>query len=48
MSFFLSALAIAAIVWFFPYILAFFGVLICLFMALIIWIKELLFPGTNK
>lgn len=43
-----SAIVIAIIVWFFPLILAACAVLLCLFMALLVWIKELFIPGKSE
>ena len=45
MSILLTAILAALIVIFFPLILAFLGVLFCLLMALLVWIKEIFFPG---
>lgn len=48
MEIILFALLVAAIVWLFPFILAFLAILFCLLMALLVWIKEIFTPGKPK
>lgn len=43
-----TAFVIAVVVWFFPFILAACAVVFCLFMALLLWLKETFFPGNSK